>query len=143
MEPGTTPAETNRRTRRRAALLAALDECPDFISAQALHARIAHEPFSISLTTVYRKLRELEIDGTLDVVRDERGERLYRRRAAVGHRHYLICRSCGRSEPVDSDAVEEWAERIGPSMGFTDVEHTVELTGICTQCTRRVVIGWE
>lgn len=86
---------------------------------------------------MYRKLRELELDGTLDVVRDERGERLYRRRAAVGHRHYLICRACGRSVPVDSEPVESWAERVGPQFDFTEVEHTVELSGICGTCTGR------
>jgi Fur family ferric uptake transcriptional regulator len=30
--------------------------------------------------------------------------------------------------------VEEWAGRIASDTGYAAVEHTVELTGICTAC---------
>jgi Fur family ferric uptake transcriptional regulator len=38
------------------------------------------------------------------------------------------------SIPVDSEAVEIWAERVADVSGFAEVEHTVELTGLCPQC---------
>ncbi|KAB2349700.1 transcriptional repressor [Actinomadura rudentiformis] len=69
--------------------------------------------------------------GTLPV---RCGERLYRPRPADGHRHYLICRSCSRSRPVDSEAVEAWADHVAKATGFAAVEHTVELAGICAAC---------
>ncbi|MBI0294716.1 transcriptional repressor [Streptomyces sp. PRKS01-29] len=124
----------NRRTRQRAAVLRVLTSCQDFVSAQELHALLAAESVPIGLTTVYRALRHLEATGGVDVIRDDAGERLYRPRPAEGHRHYLICRCCGRSRPVDSEVVERWAERIGADTGFAAVEHTVELTGICAGC---------
>ncbi|MFJ1729950.1 hypothetical protein [Streptomyces sp. NPDC088254] len=70
----------------------------------------------------------------VDVVRDEAGERLRRRRPDDGHRHHLICRSRCPSRPVDSEVVERWAGRIAADAGFTTVEHTVELAGICAGC---------
>nr|WP_272902935.1 Fur family transcriptional regulator [Streptomyces sp. BA2] len=115
-------------------VLEVLARCQDFISAQRLHSLLVAEDLRISLSTVYRALRELETADSVDVVRDDVGERLYRLRPEDGHRHYLICRSCGRSWPVDSEDVEQWAERIAADHGFAAVEHTVELTGVCGDC---------
>ncbi|MER6351998.1 transcriptional repressor [Streptomyces sp. NPDC001634] len=123
-----------RTTRQRKAITRVLAGCQDFVSAQELYALLVAGHHAIGLTTVYRALRELEVDGGVDVVRDETGGRLYRLRPADGHRHYLMCRDCGRSRPVDSEVVEEWAGRIAVATGFTAVEHTVELTGVCADC---------
>ncbi|MFD5736221.1 Fur family transcriptional regulator [Streptomyces sioyaensis] len=125
-----------RTTRQRSAVMRVLDNCADFVSAQALHERLATTGVPVGLATVYRTLRELERAGCLDVVRDETGERRYRKRSDDGHRHYLMCRACGRSRPVESEAVEQWAERTGRLSGYAAVEHIVELTGICTRCRR-------
>jgi Fur family ferric uptake transcriptional regulator len=125
---------SGRTTRQRAAVLRVLTGCQDFVSAQELHGLLTTDGTRIGLTTVYRALRGLEASGGVDVVRDEAGERLYRRRPDDGHRHYLICRCCGRSRPVDSEVVERWAGRIASDAGFAEVEHTVELTGICAGC---------
>ena len=125
-----------RATRNRRALLDLLEDCVDFVSAQQLQDLSAATAQPISLTTVYRTLRLLEDGALVDVIRDERGERLYRRRRGGQHRHYLVCRRCGRSVVVDADAVERWAAAVGPKLGFVDVEHIVELTGVCEDCRR-------
>ncbi|MEV5342422.1 Fur family transcriptional regulator [Streptomyces sp. NPDC052676] len=125
---------SGRTTRQRAAVLDGLTHCHDFVSAQELHARLTARGVSIGLTTVYRALRHFVATGGVDVVRDKAGERLYRPRPGDGHRHYLICRHCGFSRPLDSAVVEEWAERVTADTGFAAVEHTVELTGVCTDC---------
>lgn len=129
--PGVVPGRT---TPQRAAVLRAIADCPDFLSAQELHARLAAEGVSIGLTTVYRSVQALARAGLLDVVRDDAGGRLYRRRPAAGHRHYVICRHCGTSQSVDADVVEEWADGVGERTGFSDVHHTLELTGVCAGC---------
>ncbi|MFF3511710.1 Fur family transcriptional regulator [Streptomyces sp. NPDC002573] len=131
----------DRTTRQRKAVTRTLAGCQDFVSAQDLYALLVAGDHAIGLTTVYRALRELEADGGVDVVRDETGRRLYRLRPAEGHRHYLMCRDCGRSRPVDSEVVEEWAGRIAAATGFTAVEHPVELTGVCTDCLPHTVGG--
>ncbi|MBC9723821.1 transcriptional repressor [Streptomyces sp. TRM68367] len=123
-----------RPTRQRSALLAALANCRDFVSAQDLHARMIADGIRIGLTTVYRALRDLEAAGAVDVVQAGAGERLYRWRPDDSHRHYLLCRACGSSRPVDSEVVEAWAGRIAAASGFAAVEHTVELTGVCVGC---------
>ncbi|MEU0968194.1 transcriptional repressor [Streptomyces sp. NPDC005917] len=123
-----------RTTRQRIAVMGALHDCSGFSSARELHAALEADGVRVGLTTVYRTLRTLERTGHVDVVRERTGERLYRPRPTDGHRHYLVCRRCGVSRPVDADAVERWADGVAAATGFAEVEHTVELTGICDRC---------
>ncbi|MGW0337233.1 Fur family transcriptional regulator [Streptomyces sp. NPDC003011] len=125
-------------TRQRVAVVQALAERARFVSAQQLHASMAEAGVRVGLSTVYRALQGLERTGGADVVRDEVGERLYRHRPAVGHRHYLICRSCRRGQPLDTDVVERWIVRVTQTTGFAEVEHTLELTGVCARCRSTV-----
>ncbi|WP_244258414.1 transcriptional repressor [Streptomyces sp. Tu 2975] len=123
-------------TRQRAAVAQALAGCADFVSAQQLHARMADEGIRVGLTTVYRALQDAERTGGADVVRSEIGERRYRHRPAAEHRHYIICRSCRRGEPLDTDVVERWVAHVSRTTGFAEVDHTLELSGVCGNCRR-------
>ncbi|MEU9558943.1 Fur family transcriptional regulator [Streptomyces fumanus] len=123
-----------RPTRQRTAVMAALHQRAGFTSAQELHEALEADGISIGLTTVYRTLHALDRSGQLDVVRERNGERLYRPRPADGHRHYLVCRDCGLSTEIEAGVVERWAESVAEGSGFTEVEHTVELTGVCDRC---------
>lgn len=123
-----------RRTHQRRALLQALIDSDGFVSAQNLHTAVLESGVHVGLSTVYRTLAALSEAGLADVVRDTNGERLFRHRPSKEHKHYLLCRRCGTSSPVDAAAVETWAQAIAETSGFDDVQHTVELTGICTQC---------
>lgn len=131
-----------RSTRQRDAVLRALRESRDFVSARVLHETLAATGSTVGLTTVYRTLRMLERTGHVDVVRERTGERLYRPRPTDGHRHYLVCRHCGLSLAVEADAVELWADGVAERTGFTEVEHTVELTGSCGRCRPGTVKTW-
>ncbi|MDX3645113.1 transcriptional repressor [Streptomyces sp. MB09-02B] len=131
------PTARQRATWQSSAVVEALTKCHGFVSAQDLHTRVVAGGTHIGLSTVYRVLRDLEATGSVDVVQAGGGGRLFRPRPADGHRHYLICRRCGHSRPVDSQAVEEWAERVTADCDFAAVEHTVELTGVCSGCQSR------
>ena len=127
-------AGTRRReTRQRAAVSAALDQVEEFVSAQQLHARLRERGDGVGLATVYRTLQHLAEEGEVDVLRTGEGEAVYRR-CSTGHHHHLICRRCRRTVEVDSLAVERWARRIAAENGFADVEHVLEVFGICGAC---------
>jgi Fur family ferric uptake transcriptional regulator len=123
-----------RGTRQAAALVAALDNLPGFCSAQQIHAELRRRGEHIGLTTVYRHLQVLSEEGSVDSIRDDHGETLYRQCGTSGHHHHLTCRNCGRSVEVEGRAVEQWAERVAREAGFVDVGHTVELFGRCPDC---------
>lgn len=129
-----TTQPVRRHTRQRAAVTEALTRTDDFVSTQDLHAALRAGGDRIGLATVYRSLQAMAEDGQVDVRRGEDGEATYRR-CSTAHHHHLVCRSCRRTIEVESAAVERWAASVTAEHGFTQVDHTVEITGTCAACS--------
>jgi len=128
-------SKTQRSTKQRAAIKDALQAAAGFRSAQELHDGLKAQGRRVGLTTVYRNLQVLAQAGEVDVLRASDGEVTYRRCASGEHHHHLVCTECGTSVEVASDDIERWADRVAQSHGFTPVEHTVEVFGICAACS--------
>jgi Fur family ferric uptake transcriptional regulator len=124
-----------RSTRQRQAVLAALDEASSFCTAQELHDFLRHRGEKVGLATVYRSLQLMADAEEVDVIRSEGGEAAYRR-CSTKHHHHLVCRICGRAVEVRGPAVEAWADGVADEHGFSEVSHTVELSGVCAACTQ-------
>ncbi|MFE3290471.1 Fur family transcriptional regulator [Rhodococcus sp. NPDC059234] len=122
-----------RATKQRSAISALLDEIDEFRSAQDLHDELRKRGEGIGLTTVYRTLQTLAEAGTVDMLRTDSGESVYRR-CSSGHHHHLVCRTCGFTVEVEGPTVEQWSHTIAEENGFTDVSHTVEIFGTCRTC---------
>ena len=122
-----------RGTRQASAVATALASLPGFCSAQEIHAELRRRGETVGLTTVYRHLQVLSEQGTVDTIRDPSGEILYRQCGSTAHHHHLTCRDCGRSVEVEGRVVERWAEQVAAEAGFTSVDHTVELFGLCPE----------
>ncbi|MDN4472520.1 Fur family transcriptional regulator [Demequina zhanjiangensis] len=126
-----------RMTKQRAAVLDALDQ-GGFRSAQSWHDLLRHDGSNIGLATVYRTLQALSESGDVDSVVTEGGETLYRRcETPEVHHHHLRCRVCGAAEDIDIPDLEEVSARIGAEHGFIELEHVVELTGVCSSCAAK------
>ena len=125
-----------RGTRQADALNAVLAELPTFTSAQDIHAELRRRGERVGLTTVYRHLQVLAEDGAVDAIRDQHGETLYRRCETSAHHHHITCRSCGRSVEVEGRAVERWADKVAAEAGYVDIDHTLEIFGLCPDCAR-------
>ena len=124
-----------RVTKQRLAVSATLDRLEDFVSTQDLHRILHDEGASVSLATTYRILQSMADEGLVDVLRTDDGEAVYRRCEATGHHHHLVCRRCGRAVDIEAPAVETWANRVAHEHGYTAIEHTVEVFGLCPECT--------
>jgi Fur family transcriptional regulator, ferric uptake regulator len=120
-----------RGTKQALAVAAVLDRLPGFSSAQEIHAELRRTDEHVGLTTVYRHLQALSEQGSIDAIRDDSGETLYRKCETTAHHHHLTCRVCGRSVEVEGRVVEQWADKVAAEAGFTSVGHTVELFGLC------------
>ncbi|EON24573.1 zinc uptake regulator [Nocardioides sp. CF8] len=127
------PRARERSTRQFEAVRDELARGDDFRSAQDIHASLGARGTAVGLATVYRALQTLADSGAADSLRSPAGQAVYRVCGQV-HHHHLVCRSCGRTVEVQGLAVERWAEKTAGANGFSDVEHTVELTGTCTPC---------
>lgn len=131
----------SRRTRdtpRKRALLEVLEGADQFLSAAELHERLcahlAPQGLRVGIATVYNQVRSMTEAGKLDTLYGEDGETRYWLPRREAHHHYLICRSCGRALEIDADPVEEWVASLGASVGFTEVTHTLECSGLCERC---------
>lgn len=124
-----------RMTRQRSAVAELLADLEEFRSAQQLHEQLRDRGEGIGLATVYRTLQSLADGGEVDVLRSTDGEALYRRCARREHHHHLTCRSCRTTVEIDGPSVESWAAQVGAAHGFRDIEHTMELFGLCADCT--------
>jgi Fur family transcriptional regulator, ferric uptake regulator len=124
-----------RSTRQRAAIAGALEDAGGFRSAQELHDDMRRAGAKVGLTTVYRTLQALAETGEVDVLRSADGEAIYRRCATGEHHHHLVCRSCGHSVEIGSEAVEAWAEQTADRHGFTAITHMAEVYGLCRECS--------
>ncbi|SUE14531.1 ferric uptake regulator furb [Rhodococcus gordoniae] len=122
-----------RSTRQRSAIVDLLDNTEEFRSAQDLHDELRKRGEGIGLTTVYRTLQSLAEVGSVDVLRTDSGESLFRR-CSSGHHHHLVCRHCGFTVEVDGPEVERWSHEVAEANGFVDVSHTVEIFGNCRDC---------
>jgi Fur family ferric uptake transcriptional regulator len=134
MTPATAPRTGLRPTRQGAAVRAALAAADGFCSAQDLHAELRRRGEGVGLTTIYRHLQMLADAGEVDTLHAADGETSWRLCGSRGHHHHLVCRRCGRTVEIEGRAVERWARRVATAAGFTDVDHTLEVFGICAGC---------
>ncbi|MGY5317683.1 Fur family transcriptional regulator [Neomicrococcus lactis] len=128
-----------RNTRQRRSIEAALGEVPDFMSAQELFVWLQNRGDKVSLATVYRVLQSMADEGSVDVVRSNDGESVFRRCAMDEHHHHLLCRNCGKTVEIEAPHVEEWAASIAAKYGFTQATHVVEISGLCAECSARAL----
>jgi Fur family ferric uptake transcriptional regulator len=133
----------HRKTRQRGAILEALAASDEFKSAQGWHDLLRHADGEeagggIGLATVYRTLQSLAESGEADAVRADDGETLYRRcESPHAHHHHLRCRVCGAAQEIEGPDAEAWAASVAARHGYSSIEHTIELTGICGPCAAR------
>jgi Fur family ferric uptake transcriptional regulator len=126
--------QSPRLTKQRLVISNVLESLPGFISAQSLHQHLTANGESIGLATVYRTLQTMSEADLVDVVRDQSGEMLFRACSSKQHHHHLVCRSCGAAEEMQASEVEKWAEELAARYGYKQVEHEVEIFGICPAC---------
>ena len=124
-----------RVTRQGGVVRDALAGDSSFRSAQAVYAELRARGETIGLSTVYRHLQGLVNAGVADTLQAGEGEVLYRLCGESGrHHHHLVCRSCGSTVEIEGRAIENWATKMAAEHGFSDVDHTVELIGLCANC---------
>lgn len=132
-----TPPVRGRSTRQKRAVWAALNSLEDFVSAQELHRILTDRGEKVSLATVYRVLQTHHDEGLLDALRPDDGEAIFRICAAEEHHHHLVCRRCGLTVEFEAPQLESWAAELAAAHQFTDVQHTLEIFGLCQSCARQ------
>lgn len=127
---------SGRATRQGEAIRRVMQDIDAARTAQELHSELADRGESVGLATVYRHLQHLVDDGVLEVSQTDDGQVSYRYCGVIAHHHHLVCRRCGTSVEIRGPEVETWAARVSSENGFVDVDHNVELYGLCPKCAK-------
>jgi Fur family transcriptional regulator, ferric uptake regulator len=126
-----------RMTAKQRAVLDLLHRTDRFRSAQQLHRDLRQRhSVRIGLVTVYRILHVFADMNISETQRTEDGETLYRLRATPEHRHYLLCRRCGRAIGFTAGEIEDFTSQLAQQHRYTDLAHEIDFYGTCPRCTK-------
>ncbi|THD44916.1 MAG: transcriptional repressor [Bradyrhizobium sp.] len=119
--------------RRR--VLSILGESAAPLGAYAIIDRLSKiEGKQIAPPTVYRTLEFFAENGFLHKIESRN---VFARCEHVGHAHYgalLLCETCGRSEEIEDEALDEFLKRTAARAGFALQPQMLELQGLCKSC---------
>lgn len=102
--------------------------------------QILSEESEMKQSSVYRNLAALVQAGVVRrVATDEEYGRYELAEELIGHHHHLVCASCGTMRdvkvPRDLEAtLDRVLDRIAKRAGFAQVEHRLDLVGLCADC---------
>ena len=125
-----------RMTAQQRAVLDLLHRSDRFRGAQQLHLDLRQRyGVRIGLVTVYRILHAFADMKITETQRAEDGEMLYRLRTTPEHRHYLLCRQCGRAIAFTAGEIEDFTNQLAEQHRYTNVAHQIDFYGTCPRCT--------
>jgi Fur family peroxide stress response transcriptional regulator len=119
-----------RRTPQRVAVIESLVGDHSHPTAETVWERVRMQLPSLSLSTVYATLRELESLGLVQRVSDDP---LRVDPDAATHAH-LTCEICERVVDVPDEGADEAAREAGRRDGHTVRRIVVSLDGVCDRC---------
>jgi Fur family ferric uptake transcriptional regulator len=120
-----------RNTRQRNVIRAVFDGAERPLSIEEVLALAQRARKRVSLSTVYRFVRSLVDDGSLDVI-ELPGQGAYYELAGKAHHHHFSCIRCGRAYELDGCVRIE--DLVLPK-GFSAVSHDLSVAGVCAACT--------
>ncbi|MCI1915408.1 MAG: transcriptional repressor [Bifidobacteriaceae bacterium] len=123
-------------TRQRAMIVELLKDHDEFDTAQHIHEMLAENGSKVGIATVYRNLQAMAAGGEVDVLHID-GEALYRACDAQEHHHHIVCRECGKTVEIEIPGFEQWIRTHANRHGYTDIHHTVEIFGLCPECSEK------
>jgi len=121
-----------KSTPGRRAVLETLKKVSRPLSPEEIHQRVS--PKTCDRATVYRILESLLKAGLIQQVL-VRGKKLFLREESTHHHHHAVCRQCGATVCLDQCLIAP-LEKEARSLGFRDLQHSIQLTGLCPKCCK-------
>lgn len=95
--------------------------------------QIVAESPEIGRATVYRTLELLASVDVLTRILTADGRPAYVA-GTPGHRHHLVCSSCGATVAFTSCPMEQLVQDLSATTDFAIVGHHLEVFGVCPEC---------
>ncbi|MCL5284024.1 MAG: transcriptional repressor [Armatimonadetes bacterium] len=121
-----------RKTRQYQAVLEALRSTRAHPSAEWIYDQVRGQVPGVSLATVYRILKTLEVEGVIASL--EYAGRRTRFDGYPGPHNHIVCLRCGAIEDVEAAPDESTQKKIELSTGFRVSHYRFEWFGLCPRC---------
>jgi Fur family ferric uptake transcriptional regulator len=119
-----------RSTRQRAAIRGAIEAAGRPLSPQEVLEAAQREVPALGMATVYRNLKLLLEDGSVQMV-ELPGDSARYEAAGHGHHHHFRCEACHRVFDIH-DCPGDLAKLV--PKGFSVRHHDITLYGLCSDC---------
>jgi Fe2+ or Zn2+ uptake regulation protein len=88
-------------------------------------------------SSIYRNITKLEEAGLIQLVPSSRDIKLYELAPKKDHHHHhhIVCTQCEAVECLNDCSIDDRLKKMAQKVGFTMTGHTLELTGLCSQCS--------
>lgn len=123
-----------RVTPQRLAVLQALHTMEDFVTAEALYARVAAEHPNLDRSTVYRTLDLLVEMQMVTVLTSGDGVMRYELVGTHGVHHHLHCVRCHQVIGIPAAELEAVWEHFRQRYGFVWLPTSLTFHGVCAAC---------
>lgn len=120
-----------RVTKPRVALVEVLLKQDGPVSIERLHQAVGIK--SCDLVTIYRCLAAFEELGLVRRSYLHNGTCLYEVTDGSARRYHIVCKACGKTDPVDYSLSHETEQKLHEK-GYTQVSHVLEFFGMCPAC---------
>ncbi len=125
-----------RLTTARYALLAALAQADEHLTADQLSVEVARTHPAVHRATIYRTLETLRRLGIVEHTHLGHGPAVYHLADDV-HQH-LVCEECGRVVEAPADLFAGVEDTLRHNFGFTMRANHFAIVGRCQECSDRV-----
>lgn len=103
------------------------------MSAEDVYKTLLEQNEEIGLATVYRVLTQFEAAGLVERHNFEGGHAVFELDQGSHHDH-IVCMKCGKVVEFVDSTIERLQHEIADQNGFTLVDHSLTLYGVCQSC---------
>lgn len=104
------------------------------ISLDELLKKVKRKNSRIGYATVYRTMKLLTECGLAVARQFGDGQTRYENLPADGHHDHIICIKCSKIAEFQNQKIEQLQVEAAKKLGFTVVNHKLELYGYCPDC---------
>lgn len=104
------------------------------ISLEELLKKVKRKTPNIGYATVYRTMKLLTECGLAISRQFGDGQTRYENLPENGHHDHIICIKCSKIAEFQNQKIEQLQAEAAKKLGFTVVNHKLELYGYCSEC---------
>jgi len=120
-----------RVTKPRMAIIRSMQQLDRPVSIERLHQEIGKD--ACDLVTIYRCMTAFESLGLVRRIYRHDGACMFELNLSQSRHSYVVCRTCGQTERVDSYHFEG-IEQMLQERGYAQIDYMVQFFGVCTAC---------